>query len=480
MLFNSVQFLIFFVIITILFFILKHKYRWILLLIASSIFYITFIPPYIFILLALILIDYTAGIYIEKSQDKKRKLFLLISILSTATVLFIFKYFNFFNVNLLELASFLHWNYSIKTLNLILPVGLSFHTFQSLSYVIEVYKGRFKAEKNLGIYSLYVMFFPQLVAGPIERPQNLLHQFYEEHKFDLPQIVEGLQLMLWGFFLKVVIADRLALIVNQVYNNVSAYTGIPLILSTYLFTFQIFCDFAGYSIIAIGCARVLGFKLMDNFKRPYFSKSIQEFWRRWHISLSTWFKDYVYIPLGGNRVRKSKIILNIMIVFLISGLWHGAAWTFVIWGALHGMFIVISTKTINFREKFCNFIKLNRFPKIHNLIKILITFNLVAFGWIFFRANSLSDSLYVITHLFQGWNINFLQDSLTFGKTELIIIFFLILFMELVHYVQEKKGIRNCWDRIPPLFRMVIYIIFILFILLFGIFENTKFIYFQF
>ena len=480
MLFNSIQFLIFFTIVTTLFFVLKHKYRWMMLLLASCIFYISFIPIYIIILAVLILIDYTAGIYIEKSSGKKRKLFLLISILSTATVLFIFKYFNFFNANLSQLASFIHWNYSIGALYLILPVGLSFHTFQSLSYVIEVYMGRQKAEKNLGIYSLYVMFYPQLVAGPIERPQNLLHQFYEEHKFDITKFVEGLQLMLWGFFLKIVIADRLAPIVNAVYNNIHAYTGIPLIISTYFFAFQIFCDFAGYSIIAIGCARVMGFKLMDNFKRPYFSKSIAEFWRRWHISLSTWFKDYVYIPLGGNRVSKARNIMNIMIVFLISGLWHGAAWTFLIWGGLHGLYRVISIKTDNFRKKFCDFIRLSRFPKIHTLIKIFITFNLAALGWIFFRANNLSDAFYVITHLFKSWNLDFLKDNLVFGKTSLIMIFFLILFMESVHYIQEKRGVRNFWSRIPPYLRMIIYIIFILIILLFGIFGNTQFIYFQF
>lgn len=480
MLFNSIDFLIFFVIVTAIYFLINHKYRWALLLAASCYFYISFIPVYILILAALILIDYSLGIAIEKSTGRKKRFYLTLSILSMCTILFIFKYFNFFNTNFSALARFLHWNYSIQALSLILPVGLSFHTFQSLSYVIEVYRGKQKAERNLGIYALYVMFYPQLVAGPIERPQNLIHQFYEEHKFDIKKITEGLQLMLWGFFLKVVIADRAALIVNPVYNNIQAYSGIPLIIATYLFAFQIFCDFAGYSLIAIGCARVMGFKLMDNFKRPYFAKSIPEFWRRWHISLSTWFRDYVYFPLGGSRVKKSRIYFNLFIVFLISGLWHGAAWTFLIWGSLHGLYMVTSISTSNYRERLVSKIRLNKIPKIYSLIKILITFNLTSFGWIFFRANSFSDAIYIVTHLFSDWNLNFLRSSVIFNRVNLIIIFFFILFMELVHFVQEKKGIRPIFYKLPAYIRIFLYYLIIMIILLSGVFNKTQFIYFQF
>lgn len=263
-----------------------------------------FIPVYILILFVTICIDYFAGIFIEISSGKMKKYFLFFSIISTCLVLFIFKYFNFFNSNFSSLANFLHLKYPVRIIEIILPIGLSFHTFQSLSYVIEVYRGHQKAERHFGLYSLYVMFYPQLVAGPIERPQNLLHQFREIHSFDYQRITDGLKLMAWGLFKKVVIADRLALLVNQVYGNIQGYSGLSLIVATVFFAFQIYCDFSGYSDIAIGTAQVMGFKLMDNFNRPYFSKSISEFWKRWHISLSSWFRDYIYISLGGRKVSR--------------------------------------------------------------------------------------------------------------------------------------------------------------------------------
>lgn len=341
MLFNSFNFLVFFPIVTIIYFLLPLRWQWIHLLLISCIFYCFFIPVYILILLATILIDYTAGIYIEKSQGKTRKYWLLVSIFSTCLVLFVFKYFDFFNSNFIAIANFFNLKYPIHLLNIILPIGLSFHTFQSLSYVIEVYRGNQKAEKHFGIYSLYVMFYPQLVAGPIERPQHMLHQFYEKHEFNYLDVTEGLKRIAWGLFKKVVIADRLASYVNPVYNNYDQHNGTSLILATVFFAFQIYCDFSGYSDIAIGTAKVMGFKLIENFKRPYFSWSISEFWRRWHISLSTWFRDYVYIPLGGNRVKKAGKYLNLMLTFILSGLWHGANWTFVIWGDLNGIYLVV-------------------------------------------------------------------------------------------------------------------------------------------
>ncbi|OFZ56311.1 MAG: alginate O-acetyltransferase, partial [Bacteroidetes bacterium RIFCSPHIGHO2_02_FULL_44_7] len=319
MLFNSLQFLIFFPTVTTLYFILPHRFRWFLLLIASCIFYMAFIPAYILILLVTIVVDYIAGILIEKSQGKKRKLYLLISIVANIGFLAFFKYYNFASTNLTELAQFLHWNYSVPVLSIILPIGLSFHTFQAMSYTIEVYRGKQVAERHFGIYALYVLFYPQLVAGPIERPQNLLHQFREEHSFDYRRVTDGLKLMLWGLFKKVVIADRAAVFVDTVFNSPGDFQGVSFIIAAALFSFQIYCDFSGYSDIAIGAAQVMGFKLMDNFNRPYFSKSIAEFWKRWHISLSTWFKDYLYIPLGGNRVGKPRWYFNLFFVFLLSG-----------------------------------------------------------------------------------------------------------------------------------------------------------------
>lgn len=282
-----------------------------------------FIPVYILVLLATILIDFFLAIRIEEAEDPRRKrTYLVVAIVSTCAVLFIFKYYNFFNINLAAIAGFLNLHYPIGMLQLILPIGLSFHTFQSLSYVVEVYRGRQKTERHFGIYALYVMFYPQLVAGPIERPQNLLHQFREEHSFDYERVTSGLKLMAWGMFKKIVIADRLAGFVSVVYDKPVGFEGISVIVATVFFAFQIYCDFSGYSDIAIGAAEVMGFKLMRNFNKPYFSTSVTEFWRRWHISLSTWFRDYVYIPLGGNRVPRARWYFIIMVTFLISGLWH--------------------------------------------------------------------------------------------------------------------------------------------------------------
>jgi len=304
MLFNSLTFAIFFPIVTGLYFLLPYRWRTWMLLLASCAFYMAFIPIYILILFVTILIDYAAGIYIEQSQGRKRKLWLIASIASTCLVLFVFKYFDFASQNLSALARFLDWNYPVKVLNIILPIGLSFHTFQSLSYVIEVYRGHQKAERRFGIYALYVMFYPQLVAGPIERPQNLLHQFDEDHHFDYDRTASGLRLMAWGLFKKIVIADRLAIYVNAVYATPREFSALQLLAATFFFAYQIYCDFSGYSDIAIGSARIMGFKLMTNFDRPYSAKSIGEFWRRWHISLSTWFKDYVYVSMGGSRVSR--------------------------------------------------------------------------------------------------------------------------------------------------------------------------------
>ncbi len=303
MLFNSLEFVIFFPVVTLLYFLLPHRFRWLHLLAASCVFYMFFIPAYILILAFTIVIDYFAGILIENARGKSRKIFLATSLAANIGVLFVFKYYNFFSENLAQIASLLNVEYALPALSILLPVGLSFHTFQAMSYTIEVYRGNQKAERHFGIYALYVMFYPQLVAGPIERPQSLIHQFYERHDFDSNRVSNGLKLMLWGLFKKIVVADNLAVFVDAVYNQPRAWDGVNLIIATIFFAFQIYCDFSGYSDIAIGAAEVMGFKLMTNFNRPYHSKSISEFWKRWHISLSTWFRDYLYIPLGGNRGR---------------------------------------------------------------------------------------------------------------------------------------------------------------------------------
>ena len=498
MLFNSLQFLIYFPIVTILYFWLPHKYRWFLLLTASVIFYMAFIPKYILILLVTILVDYFSAIWMEKTEGKLRKIFLVTSLTTTFSILFVFKYFNFFAVNLTSLAHIIGWNYSIESLGIILPLGLSFHTFQGMSYIIEVYRGKFKAEKNLGIYALYVMFYPQLVAGPIERPQNLIHQFYEEHKFDYIRVTDGLKLMAWGMFKKVVIADRLAVLVNWVYNDIHSFTGFPIFIATIFFSFQIYCDFSGYTDIARGAASVMGFNLMKNFDRPYFSKSISEFWKRWHISLSTWFRDYLYIPLGGNRVSTFRWYFNLFFVFLVSGLWHGASWTFIIWGGLHGLYLIFSIITKKLREKVKNFVGLNKYKQINKLIQIITTFCLVSFAWIFFRANNLSDAIYVVKNILTwipksfsaliSFNFNYFIDliksvlNLGLSSLGVFLSIFSIFILICAQLIQRKNGVIKLISKKPLFVRWALYYSLIISIIVFGFYHagNQQFIYFQF
>jgi D-alanyl-lipoteichoic acid acyltransferase DltB (MBOAT superfamily) len=324
------------------------------------------------------------------------------------------------------------------------------------------------------------MFFPQLVAGPIERAKNLIHQFYQEHYFDYKRVTDGLKLMLWGFFKKVVIADKLSAIVGAVYNNPTQFTGTPLILATVFFAFQIYCDFSGYTDIAIGAAQVMGFKLMDNFKRPYFSKSLSEFWKRWHISLSSWFRDYLYIPLGGNRISVPRKCANLFIVFLVGGLWHGANWTFVIWGALHGFYLIFETIAMPLKNRILEITRLVNFPRLIQLTGISFTFILVNIGWIFFRAKNVSDAFYILTHLFTNISFNIPRLNMGIGWSGFIYCSAIIGFMEFIHLIQEHRSIRQFLDTKSIWFRWTIYIILIYAILFFGVFNKTQFIYFQF
>ncbi|MCC6758542.1 MAG: MBOAT family protein [Candidatus Omnitrophica bacterium] len=471
MTFNSYLFLIFFPVVVSVYFAIPQSWRWLWLLIASCCFYAAFIPAYLLILFLLIGIDYFAALLIEPAQGRWRKALLGVSIFSTCLVLFVFKYFDFFNSSAAFLAQQLGVHYSPKILSIILPIGLSFHTFQSLGYVVDVYRGKVRAERHLGIYALYVMFFPQLVAGPIERAQNLLPQLRVTHSFDVSRVTDGLRLMLWGMFKKVVIADRLALVVNQVYADPSAYAGPSLVLATIFFAFQIYCDFSGYSDIAIGSAQVLGFRLMKNFDRPYFATSIQDFWHHWHISLSTWFRDFVYIPLGGNRVSPWRWRLNILLTFLLSGLWHGANWTFIVWGALHGCYYLISTIVR----------KPAAWPRS---LKVLITFSLVCFAWIFFRANNLSDAEYIISHLLSGWEqglrVGTQAGAIGLPMIELLSAFGLIGFLIMVDRWEGKENIGTAVARQPAALRWFIYAACALMIMNFGVAVPIPFLYFQF
>ena len=483
MLFNSLEFFIFFPITTLLYFLIPATCRWPLLLLASCIFYMAFIPIYLSVLFFMIVVDYIAGVFIESSQGTRRRIYLIVSIFSNVGILAIFKYYTFLNNNLALLGHFLQFEYSGPTLSLILPLGLSFHTFQAMSYTIEVYRGHQKAERNFGIYALYVMFYPQLVAGPIERPQNLIHQFRERHLFDYGRVTDGLRLMAWGLFKKIVIADRLAVFVNHVYAEPTGYQGIPLIIATVFFAFQIYTDFSAYSDIAIGAAKVMGFTLMQNFKSPYLSESIAEFWRRWHISLSTWFRDYVYIPLGGNRGVKRKWYFNIFVTFLLSGLWHGANWTYVVWGAMNGFFVLSSLWSMNVRSRLSHFMGFEDFPKVSRCLNILTTFCLVCFSWIFFRANSLSDALYVSTHLFSGTGRVLSTDFLLGQRVEdLVMAILAICVLCASDYILRYSDTVDMLLNKPVWFRWTAYYALLGSILLFGKFgdEAHQFIYFQF
>jgi D-alanyl-lipoteichoic acid acyltransferase DltB (MBOAT superfamily) len=490
MLFNSLEFLLFFPTVTALYFLLPHRFRWILLLVASCIFYLAFIPIYILILAFTIVIDYFAGILIENAAGKRRRAFLLMSLAANIGVLAVFKYYNFFSRNLTELAHGLHIDYALPLLSIALPIGLSFHTFQAMSYTIEVYRGRQKAERHFGIYALYVMFYPQLVAGPIERPQNLIHQFYEYHEFEYDRVSNGLKLMLWGMFKKVVIADRLAVYVDAVYQTPQSWTGPPLIIATVFFAFQIYCDFSGYSDIAIGAAQVMGFKLMTNFNRPYHARSISEFWKRWHISLSTWFKDYLYIPLGGNRTSNQRWYFNLFITFLISGIWHGANWTFVAWGAINGLYLLCSIWTHDLRARFVRSIGLMEHPRLHQAVSMAIAFALTCYAWIFFRANSISDALYVnraiASSLLHPASLIHSPTSGAGGRLgpithyDFTMAFLVVAFMELIHFVQRKRGMRTMLAEKPIWLRWSVYYALSFAILFFGQFSKRQFIYFQF
>ncbi len=488
MLFNSLQFMIFFPIVVILYFMISYKYRWILLLMASYYFYMSWNPKYMILILTSTLITYLSGISIGNTNDKqKKKLYLILSLISNLGILFIFKYYNFSVDSINSILEVLNIKMGIPNLKLLLPVGISFYTFQALSYSMDVYRDKIKPEKHFGIYALYVSFFPQLVAGPIERTEQLLPQFKQTFHFEYKRVTDGLKLMAWGMFKKVVIADRLSILVNQVYGNPTEYAGIPLIIATVFFAFQIYCDFSGYSDIAIGAAQVMGFKLMDNFKRPYFSKSISEFWKRWHISLSTWFKDYLYISLGGNRVSKWRLYFNLFITFTISGLWHGANWTYVIWGALNGFYLVFAIWTKDIRENIANIIGLSKYPKIRKYWQVFVTFSLICFAWIFFRAKNLSEAWYIVTHLFTGMenivSVKYLKDNISglgLSKIEFLIAILSIMFMEFVHLVQRHYKIRHMLSEKPIWFRWSMYYAIILGIIFFGVFGKNDFIYFQF
>lgn len=472
MLFNSFEFLVFFPIVCVLYFMLPHKYRWIWLLIASYFFYMNWKPIYALLMFGSTITTYISGLLIDKyrSQNKviNSKAVLVICLILNLSCLGFFKYFNFINESIWSVLEICGLKWNVPNFDILLPVGISFYTFQAIGYVIDVYRGTIRAERNLGIFALFVSFFPQLVAGPIERAKNLLGQLREKHIFSVHNLVAGGQQMLWGFFMKIVIADRLSLYVDAVYNNEAYHNGTSFSLATIFFAFQIYCDFGGYSNIAIGCARIMGFNLMENFRRPYFAQSIREFWQRWHISLSTWFRDYVYVPLGGNRVPFVRHLVNLLITFIVSGIWHGANWTFVCWGTFHGMLLVL----LNIKNLKC---KLKKDNVLIRLFNIAITFCVVCIGWVFFRANSVEQAFSIIEKIFTNHAKPFLaSDNVVQG-------FFGISILLLKDFIDEYYSEKNLLLKSNSLVvRYCCYLFLITVILLMGIFGNNQFIYFQF
>ena len=478
MLFNSAEFAIFFPVVTLLYFVTPHRRRWLTLLLASCVFYAVFIPIYIVILFGMILVDYVAGLLIERSTGPARRTMLIVSLVANIGVLAVFKYYNFFAAEIVAAGARLGLAWPLPLLRMALPIGLSFHTFQAMAYTIEVYRGRWRAERHLGLYALYVMFYPQLVAGPIERPQHLLPQFRIRHEFDPDRVANGLKLMAWGLFKKVVIADRVAMIVNAAYARPLAVSGPAMMVATGFFAWQIYCDFSGYSDMAIGAAEVMGVQLTQNFRRPYLARSTREFWMRWHISLSTWFRDYVYIPLGGSRAGLRRWITALLFTFFLSGLWHGANWTFVVWGGLNGLFLIVGSLTANARAAVHRAIGLDRWPRSEAVLQRVITFVLISSSWVFFRADHVRDAVYVIRHLFSPAGLGLSELGVTRGQFALSCagVFALVAVETL-----EPTGDARAWIANRPAWaRWACYYAIILLTISVGVFHRSRFIYFQF
>lgn len=468
MLFNSLQFLIFLPLVVVLYYALPFRFRWVLIFVASCYFYMAFVPKYILILFLIILIDYALGIVIERSQGKRRTGYLVLSLSSNILLLCFFKYYNFLSDNLSGAMSVAGYDLHLPKLDVLLPIGLSFHTFQSMAYIMEVYRGKQKAERHLGYFANYVLFFPQMVAGPIERYDTLGNELRAEHAPRYQNFSDGFKLILYGLFAKMVVADNLAPYVNAVYADPGHYNSVEVLGAIFLFSFQIYADFSGYSTIALGCARLLGITIMDNFKTPYLSRSFSEFWSRWHISLSTWFRDYLYIPLGGNRVNLTRWVFNIMVVFMVSGLWHGASWTFVVWGALHGIMLV--------SERF--FSRLTGFKggqewSVWTVLMTVKTFILTSLIWVFFRAEDFGKAKQVFAALFNN-------QAVTQSATQYLVpclavaVFFLF---DLVFY--DSRADRRL-GHLQPVLRWTVYAALIYGLFAFSGTQKFAFIYFQF
>lgn len=474
MLFNSMAFAVFLLIVFFSYWLLPHKFRWVFLLLSSYWFYMSWNIGYVVLILLTTLVSWCSALLLERTDSPKiKKMILTLAAFCSLGVLFFFKYFNFFSKSITSAFRAFSIPLHEVTLHLLLPVGISFYTFQTLSYVIDVYRGKVKAERNIGYYATFISFFPQLVAGPIERTERLLPQIKEWHLFRYDQAAYGLRLMAWGFFKKIVIADNFAVYVDEVYQSPGAYRGFAMIISIFLFAIQIYCDFSGYSDIAIGTAKLFGIELTPNFKSPYFATSVKEFWSRWHISLSTWFRDYVYIPMGGNRTGWFRHKFNLIVTFLASGLWHGANWTYVFWGGIHGVLQTLETG----------------FPKPkkekYRIGRVFLTFMLICAAWNFFRASSIEQAFYIFAHCLDGiaspiYYVRSAFWTLHITKIDFIRMMICLFLLILYDRTSQERDVLQWLGRQRVLVRWPVYFAMVLLILFWGNFGSSAFIYFQF
>ncbi len=481
MLFNSWKYLIFLPVVFIACYFLAARYRWLFLLAASLFFYMLFSPYHIIVIGLMTAVSYVVAINIETAAERKGR-YLVLGLVAIGFFLFVFKYFNFFMGNVSVITALWGLKLSSATYKIIIPVGISYITFQLMSYLIEVHRGTLKAERHFGIFALYVLFFPKVNSGPIERPQDMLHQFHEPVKIDPDLVAGGLKLMAWGFFKKVVIADRLAIVVNHVYGNLDSYSGILLIAAVVFFTFQLYCDFSGYTDIALGSAQVLGFRLTPNFDRPFLATSLTDFWRRWHITLSTWIRDYLYTPIAFNRRYwgKAGIVFALLTAFTLCGLWHGASWNYVIFGLLNGVGLAVEFLVMKRRARIEKKIP----APIANAVNVFITFSFFTFTLIFFRAATLADAWYVLTHLFANLGASVLplnKANLGLGAFELSLALVAMAALMAVEYIERRGSMWDLISKKPFWLRWVMYYVILLSIALLGVYSSkAQFIYFQF
>ena len=474
MTFNSISFILFFTAVFILNYIVPSRFKWLFLLVCSYVFYVIMDFRSIWVLLGSSIADYYLAILIFKAKTVKcKRYFVAGSLIANISLILIYKYFNLFTDTAFSFAAFLEFQYQIPRLNLIIPVGLSFFSFKKMSYIVDVYRCKIEPERHMGHYLLYVSHFLEILSGPIDRASRLIPQIQKPLGITQNIFTHGLLLVLWGFFIKLVVADRLAIYVDAIFDNIAHHSGPSLLLAAYFYSFEIYCDFAGYTYMALGFGKMLGFNFSINFNFPYFSSSINEFWRRWHMTLSYWFRDYLYISLGGNRVSSTRKYCNLMIVFLLCGLWHGANWTFVAWGGLHGIYVVFGLVLATFWTRLG--IRL-RIPECaRNTLRVVLTFHLVTLAWVFFRASSVKDAFLFLRRLGFGWPNLFIDPkTIAYGIGGVMI----LCILDCLAYrgiVSVEKFLR--W---PAIVRWGCFYALLFSIILAGVTSDSTFIYFQF